>query len=459
MWAHQPGEWSWRTADGADAGRLALPDERAAAWPAAPLRMSGDRRHLVDGDGAPFLYVADTAWLVVRRGCREQWIEYLDHRARQGFSAIQVNLLPWQWDHTLVEGDPAFFDDDPLRPSGAFFGRFDEFLTLAAERGLYVCLVLLWGGTRKRLAQKHWRTEEAVRFARYAVARFGAFPVLWSLSGDSDYSGDLARWETVGAAVEAADPYGHPTTMHLGTVMNWHFAFHGSPWHDFHMLQTGHERRSTADIAALPTAYRRLGGAKGVVNGEPWYEAHANRDDGGFGPPFNASDARYAFWTSVLSGATIGHTYGAQGVWNWRRPDDRSEHPTATYGPVWNEALHLEGAEHCALGVRLLRGLPWHQLEPAPERVDIDPLAQPPAAAHAPGRLWLVYAPAGARAIVLKGVEPIAWRARWVDLRSGDGHDIEHVLIDNARRWRVPAPPDPRDWLLMLETPPSGVTG
>ena len=79
--------------------------------------------------------------------------------------------------------------------------------------------------------------------------------------------------------------------------MNWHFLHHDSPWHDFHMLQTGHRRASRPDIAALPAAYRRREPVKAVVNGEPWYEAHpAMRHRPSYGPPFTADDARYAFW-------------------------------------------------------------------------------------------------------------------------------------------------------------------
>ena len=79
----------------------------------APLRLSPNRRYLVDADGAPWLYVGDTAWAVVWKGNPEQWLTYLDRRKSQGFSAVQVNLLPWRWAFTDADGNRPFVDGDP----------------------------------------------------------------------------------------------------------------------------------------------------------------------------------------------------------------------------------------------------------------------------------------------------------------------------------------------------------
>jgi hypothetical protein len=425
-----------------------------------PLRLSADRRHLVDAAGAPFFYFADTAWAIVWKGTPDQWVRYLDRRAAQGFSVVQVNLLPWRWEITDVEGNRPFVDGDPDRPNDAYFGRVEHFLTLAAERGLVTCLMLIWGGPRPLLPASYFSTEQAVAFARYAVGRFTRFPVLWSLSGDAEYVQELSKWEAVGAAVEAADPNQHPTTNHLPPSMNWGFLHHESPWHDFHMLQTGHRRGALPDIAALPAAYAAREPAKAVVNGEPWYEAHPAMDvPGEYGPRFTAADARYAFWVSLLSGATMGHTYGAQGIWNWKRPGDSEEHLAGPQiGPTWFEALALAGAEQCGHGARLLRTLPWWRLRPSPERAQLAPApadyAQRPACAHVPGALWLTYLPAGAGRLTLKGLERLDWQARWFDPRAGTTHAAGPVEVAATFTWPAPAPSSADDWVLVLQAAP-----
>src|SRR5215831_19660619 len=99
----------------------------------APLRLSEDRRYLVDATGRPFFFLGDTAWSVVWKGRPEQWVRYLDRRQQQGYSVLQVNLLPWRSSYVDVEGNLPFVDGDVTRPNEAYFARYDAFLQLAAE--------------------------------------------------------------------------------------------------------------------------------------------------------------------------------------------------------------------------------------------------------------------------------------------------------------------------------------
>ena len=422
-----------------------------------PLRLAADRRSLMDAVGRPFFYLADTAWAVVWKGRPSEWSTYLERRAAQGFSVVQVNLLPWRWELTDVDGNRPFHGGDPDRPNDAYFARFETFLKLAAAHGIFTCLMLIWGGPRPTLPAVHFTTVQATAFARYAVRRFGRFPALWSLSGDAEYSQELAKWEAVGQAVEEADTFGHPKTNHLPPSMNWRFLHAASPWHDFHMLQTGHRRRSVGDIAALPLAYYHRQPVKAVVNGEPWYERHPARDTREYGPPFTAADARYAFWVSVLNGATMGHTYGAQGIWNWKRSgDDETELAGPQIGPIWSEALGYEGAAQVGRGAALLRTLPWWRLAPCPERVRLEPaptdVDHRAACARVADDLFLAYLPRAAGHPLVKGLEPAAdWMAHWFDPRTGERHAISDVAIGQDGIWRAPAVPGTDDWVLLVQ--------
>ncbi|MGH2559471.1 MAG: DUF4038 domain-containing protein [Thermomicrobiales bacterium] len=369
--------------------------------------------------------------------------------------------------------------DDLTHPNPAYFRRLDRFCAMAAERGLVVMWALIWGGDRPTLPAARFTTEQAVQFARYAVTRLGAFPAVWSLSGDALYVSDYETWETVGAAIEECDPYAHATTIHLSPTANWYALFHQSGWHDFHMLQTGHRRASAVDIRDLPQLYNRLSALKPVlngepsseqtpavdalpappkpvVNGEPWYEAHPATDvQGQYGPIFSPYDARYAFWVSLLSGATMGHTYGSQGIWNWKRPGDSEEHFAGPQiGPVWTTALDHDGARQCGLGAKLVQTLPWWQLQPAPERVQLDPSAARdvarPVCAVVLGQLWIAYQPTGGGRLILKGIEPGAWRARWFDPRTGAEQPVGPVEVDRNLKWTAPLPPTQDDWVLIV---------
>lgn len=429
----------------------------------APLRVSANRRYLVDAAGQPFFYLGDTAWSVVWKGAPEQWEIYLDRRKSQGFSVAQVNVLPWSWGQTDADGNPAFHDGDPDRPNEAYFARFDRFLAMAAEREIATCLMLIWGGPRPHLPAVHFTTEQAVRFAGWAVARFTQYPMLWSLSGDAPYDQEPEKWDAVGLAVKLADRYHHPVTNHQTTSRAWRWLHHDVSWHDFHMIQTGHYGIARPNIADLAAAYYRTEPVKPYVNGEPWYEGHpdmVNRPT--YGPPLTAEHVRYAFWVSVLAGATMGHTYGGQGIWNWKRPGDDETHLAGPQiGPTWQEALGLPGAEHVSIGAGFLRSLRWWELRPAPERVRSasreTPRERQPSCAvvpDGPDERWVVYLPADpdhSSDVLLLGIEADRWQARWLDPRTGAEQQIGAVDVPVDGIWPAPPRPSSDDWVLVLE--------
>ena len=70
-------------------------------------------------------------------------------------------------------------------------------------------------------------------------------------------------------------------------------------------VQTGHSEASRNKLWMLPMEYRS--NEKPFINLEPWYE--------GINNSFFESDQIFAFWTSVLSGASA-YCYGSHGIWN-----------------------------------------------------------------------------------------------------------------------------------------------
>jgi len=101
-----------------------------------------------------------------------------------------------------------------------------------------------------------------------------------------------------------------------------------------------------------------------------------------------------------------------------------------------------------------LRSLLWWRLEPAPERAQLDPapaeLWQRPACAVAAGSTWVAYLPRATGRMVLKGIEPLAWIARWLDPRTGATHDAGSVDVSPSHKWRAPEAPSEEDWVLVL---------
>ena len=62
------------------------------AAPALPLKVSENRRHLVDQRGPAFLYNADTPWMLFLKLTEVEAKEYITRRKEQGFTALQAQL-------------------------------------------------------------------------------------------------------------------------------------------------------------------------------------------------------------------------------------------------------------------------------------------------------------------------------------------------------------------------------
>src|SRR6476469_9845379 len=61
--------------------------------PLPRLHVSSNHRFIVQDNGRPFLYLADTAWELFHRLNRKEGAEYLRARAQQGFTVIQAVAL------------------------------------------------------------------------------------------------------------------------------------------------------------------------------------------------------------------------------------------------------------------------------------------------------------------------------------------------------------------------------
>ena len=171
---------------------------------------------------------------------------------------------------------------------------------------------------------------------------------------------------------------------------------------------------------------------------------------------------------SVLSGATMGHVYGGQGIWNWKRPgDDEREHVDTPRGrlwvggpqtgPVWSEAIEHAGAIQCGIAARWLSREQWWSLVPCSEQAEIRPwpnAAHRPAAGRVRDELYVVYLPTGEGRLVLKGIEQRQWQAAWIDPRTGAETAIGDISPAENRIWTAPAAPTVDDWVLVLRARP-----
>jgi len=84
----------------------------------AGYRVSADGRYLLAPDGQPFFWLGDTAWTLCDVLNREDAAHYLDVRAKQGFTVIQLPAVMSRYvGRPNAYGDKPLVGDDLARPS------------------------------------------------------------------------------------------------------------------------------------------------------------------------------------------------------------------------------------------------------------------------------------------------------------------------------------------------------
>ncbi len=459
-----PGRWAWAStcSSATNAGLQGRAGTFSCDPPPAkgpPLRRHGpvhvaeDGRHFAHADGTAFFWLADTAWNGPLRARPDQWQTYLAARKKQGFSAIQFVSTQWrgadgktlgQVAFDVAEGRIAHFNPE-------FFARLDPYVRAINEHGLLAAPVILWACTKDDPGQT-LSDEQAIRFARYLVARWGGYEVVWLLGGDGDYTGpSAARWRKIGRAV-FADRHDRPATMHYCGQKSFTDEFRSESWFDFMGYQSGHGV-SEAELRWLvqgpPATEWRDEPVKPSVNLEPNYEAMPAY---GSGEMLGAYEVRRAVCWSLLVMPPAGVTYGCNPIWIWP-PKGKGKaigHGTidkAGLTPEWSEGLKLPGGEQMGHVRAFFEALEWTRLRPSPELLAEQPGLDDPsrfiaAARTVERREAALYLPRGGEMALadIRGFRTI----RWFNPRTGKWSGSKTVQP------RLQAP-DEQDWLVRIE--------
>jgi hypothetical protein len=432
-----------------------------------PLRVSADRRYVEHADGTPFFWLADLWWLGLCK--RLTWPDdfqlLVADRVAKGFSVIQLiaglpcdmpafdercfNEAGYPWEADYARLNPAYFDMADLRIR--WLMRAGLVPSIVGAFGFY----LPWMGVEKM--KQHWRN---------LIARYGAYPVIWTLAGcgampyylesdkDKYRALQIAAWTEVGRYVRETDPYHHPITIHPTNSAREQVLDDAVLDVDMLMVGGGHQgigrllERVRAAVARRP--------AMPVVNGETGFEALQAS---------NGQDAqRLMFWASWLEGVR-GYTYGANGIWQMNTTEELfGQSPWGMISSItpWTDAYRLPGSTQVGLGRRLLERYAWWRFEshsewieasPAPARMGMPDVPRA-YAAGLPGQVRVVYFPwpvgPWGGPVVLRALEPeVRYRAFYYDPQTAQEHPLGEVT--GGADWRVPVSPIAQDWVLVLE--------
>lgn len=426
----------------------------AAPGPVFPLKASPSQRYLVDQQGAPFFYQADTPWMLFLRLSEPEAKDYIARRKEQGFSALQVMLTGFLGMSNRVgelpyAGKPP--EQDFALPNEKYFAHVDRIIAEAERQGMLLAIAPAWAGCcgegwagkEKSGALKPLNAngpEKSRQLGRWLGARYGRFSnVMWILGGDIDPHPARDEMRSLGLGLKETAPQQlityHASSSHSSTDV-WPA---DERWLDVSMVYTyfrGFNKawnRNQPDVYEVSHAEFAKPRVRPFFLGESTYEGEHDA----WGSALQAR--KQAYWC-VLGGG-CGHAYGSP---NWRLPKN------------WREVTELPGAN----SLKHLRGLfesrPWWKLVPDTQnllavegRGTFGTNDSSTAARALDGSFAIAYLPVKrALAIDLGQVTGEKTAASWFNPRTGEWTRIGGFT---EKKRHVFDPPAEGDWVLVLE--------
>lgn len=249
----------------------------------------------------------------------------------------------------FIDGDITQPDERTAEEAGesgdapSFWDHLDAVLELAADAGLYLALVPIWGSNVKN---GQFPAEHVETYAGWLARRYRRHPnIIWLNGGDLHGTSQMEAWQRAGAALRRSDPTKLITFHPFGRCQSstW---FHDAHWLDVNMIQSGH-RDYEQVWGEDPTAWKgpdtwryveqdyQRWPAKPTVDGEPCYEdLPRGLHDPVHGYWGHDDSRRFAYW-AVFAGAA-GHTYGHNAVIQVDKPEYEPAYGTTM---TWREGI------------------------------------------------------------------------------------------------------------------------
>jgi len=290
------------------------------------LKVSGNGRYLTYADGIPFFYLGDTHWILSHErfdrsnapGVASQFKYTVDKRVRQGFTVFQSETSFQARSAGIRINQEAIADEEAdadlkhgfTSADLPGFANLDRKFKYIADQGLvHANAEFSWVGDPALFPV--FTEAYMARLAKYWVARYGAYPVIWTIAQevDKNYYGafdakTITKWFAVAQSIAENDAYHHPvmphmeSTDHTTSADSW---WSGKPFHSGWAVQWQGEltEKGTAEgfWNSLPT--------KPAILYESAYDGFWTDSRGALGAAYKAF--QYGMY---------GYGYGANGIWN-----------------------------------------------------------------------------------------------------------------------------------------------
>ncbi len=433
------------------------------------LKVSENHRFLVYENGKPFFYLADTAWELFHRLNREEAGQYLENRAKKGFTVIQAVAIAELDGHSDPNpyGHLPLTDLDPARPAvkdgpnNDYWDHVDYIVNKAEQLGLTVGFLPTWGRfwhDTSKDRKPFFTAANAEVYGEWLGKRYADKPIIWILGGDRGIDNNEQKEiiRAMARGLRKGDGGKHLMTLHPPGGNGSSTWFHEDDWLDFNMRQNGHVAEFTGRYDATRKDYDRTP-PKPVVDGEPIYEDHPVSFKAKEMGHSIAADVRRPLYWDLFSGA-CGHTYGHHSVWQlWKAGKAPINDPLMP----WHEAIDQPGANQMQYGRKLMESRPFLTRIPDDSIITSNrvPTSIPGAGRYRfvatrdeSGSYAMIYAPVGRRFSVemgsITGSNVKAW---WFNPRDGSAKAIGEFSNTGVREFTPPDYGEMTDWVLVLD--------
>ena len=366
-------------------------------------------KYLTYEDGTPFYFLGDTHWQLSQE-TPDMIAAICEKRVEQGFTVYESQPMDCTFNTAVTHtvGEIGMEDLHDL----------DEKFRIISENGLtHAHSQFFWPlSGMTRLIENHggWTEpklkgqlgtksvtmpdlcDEAKdyleRISRYWVARYSAYPVIWTLGQEIDndpYQNETSPWNAVNNPYKYVaeylakyDPYDHPVTAHQESTGDT--VAYGSG------LGTG-ELRMVWYPGAQPSAFRDV--AAHTMYASQWHPHLTKRDDymsardywyNGQGKPVVNYEGLYCYlwtknygarvqaWASYLTGL-YGCSWGGQPTWAYQNGFDRDVssddgvdviRPEEKQAATWQDALEYPSSYQVGYMRSLMERIKWFELIP-----------------------------------------------------------------------------------------------
>jgi len=352
-----------------------------------------DKKYFIYDDGTPFFYLGDTHWSMMKEEydssgdseCNiESHFKYsVDKRASQGYTVYQSETID-----APFEGDirKCLFTEKTVEA----FNTADMYFSYIAQKGLVHTNAQFFFSAfmNKDFMEK---LDYMEKISRYWVARFGAYPVMWTLGQEIDndrylehgdhklFTIDTNPWVKIAEYIHKYDTYAHPLTGHQEHYARTTVTGKGT---DPERASSGGRSAFLSDEVTEKTGHTwyasqwstplsnrvNLEIVKDYYNSYKvavdYESAYCNQDTKDFG-------ARVRGWIAYLSGF-FGYGYGVRDIWYYKTryqsdttKNDGYEEITPEDKKIkWFDALELKSGYQVCYMKEFFEKLEWWKLVP-----------------------------------------------------------------------------------------------